>query len=496
MQSTSFTPFGLQAGNDETSTKSAYATSMVYNDHNKELTILGGTYSNYFYPEAEQDNNKIGSDCFIAIQNLRYPGKLSWVRRRQYGNPSVQEFCSDIHSRQGGRYIVVGYSGDEGILSHLLPYTDTRRSVYGMLLDIDEKIGLEGGLLLHSNQVQYPIAVTTDETGNEIFVAEIFSDVKPEASELNPILNGAFDGAGEDASATAYAVPSSELSFSVRLQKLEGATNRSVLESGVSESFHSEWSREYGALKMENVQVSTLDYVSPSMLLMTGFTRGQGEAFGKLGDNSTGTLDSFVTILDPSSGQILGSKRIESVLPGDVKILGTCRGNRTNEVYIVGMTSGLFDATYTYHVEDGLNQHNVDAFIQKINLDAMEGMWSRQLAAIFDASVGPEVGKGAEVHGLACAVTPDGEEVFLAGNVIGGASLVMPSGQTVLSCGGTDIFVTKFHAEEGTLEFATQIGSTGDDSLASKKSLSTDADGNLIVLGNTNGGGCHHQRIL
>lgn len=490
MQSTPFKPFGLQTGNDDPSSKSSYATSMVYNDHNQEVTIIGGSYSDYFRPGVERDDEKIGSDCFIAVQDLRHNQKLSWVRRRQYGDPSVQEFCSDIHLREGGRYIALGYADEDSVLSRMLPNGDIRRSVYGMVIDLDENIQLDGGILLHSNEVQYPIAVTTDRSGDEIFVAEIFSDTKPEDFQVNSMLSGSLDGVGEDASATAYAIPAYGLSFSVRLQKLTSINNLvgATRQSGVSESFHSEWSREYGTVDMDNVQVSTIEYISPSILLMTGFTRGQGEAFGEPSDSSTGTLDGFVMTVDPSSGQMLRSKRIESsVLPGDDRILGTCLGNSINEVYIVGMTEGLFDSTYIYKQEDRSTEHHVYAFIQKVELDEMRVVWSRQVGAIFNGERSSDDKTSPQVHALACAVTPDGEEVFMAGNVKDGASLVMPTGQSFLSGGGNDVFVTKFGTEEGNLMFAAQIGSEGDDSLASKKSLSTDSDGNLIILGNTNG---------
>ena len=94
-----YMPFGFQTGAGNNLNYSSYAAGMVYNNHAQELTITGGTYSNYFKP-GESESENPGPDCFVAILHLphKHPSmpsqisaisEASWVRRRQFGNPNA-----------------------------------------------------------------------------------------------------------------------------------------------------------------------------------------------------------------------------------------------------------------------------------------------------------------------------------------------------------------------------------------------------------------------
>jgi hypothetical protein len=230
--------------------------------------------------------------------------------------------------------------------------------------------------------------------------------------------------------------------------------------------------------------------VSSSTLLLGGYTTGSGEAFGAPNDQSKGNIDGFITALDPSTGDIVHSKRIDSIeLSGNDRVIGLCRDNNTTstEVFVVGITDGVFDTTYLKR-EDGLPSKNKnDAFLLKLDLNGMEIVWTRQIGGAFPDDLEVVTGRGPQVHGMACAVTPDGEHVYMAGNVKDDAVLSIVNQTNFVSAGSNDIFVSKFRTDDGTLEFAKQIGSSEEDSLAQGNSLATDAEGGLIVLGNTRG---------
>ncbi len=50
-------------------------------------------------------------------------------------------------------------------------------------------------------------------------------------------------------------------------------------------------------------------------------------------------------------------------------------------------------------------------------------MWSRQISGIFPDDLEVVTGKGPQVHGLACVVTPEGGHVYMDGNVKDGVVL-------------------------------------------------------------------------
>jgi hypothetical protein len=473
---------------------------MVYNDHSRELTITGGTFSKYFTPGEVQSESPSGSDCFVAILHLPHESagntstentnqdEVSWVRRRQFGNSPASEFCSALYVGEKGNMLAVGHSGEGGILAPLLPYGDSRRSVYGMIIDLGDNVELRGGRLLHSNKVQFPVAIVSDPTTEDIFVAEMVSDNDLTDAQLDPASIGQVFGSGIDHSTTGNHSPMYGMTFSVRLQtfKSNSTTSAERQGNGLAESLHPGWSREFGTVGEEDVQVSGLSYVAPSALLMTGYTLGTGPAFGSEGDSSKRTIDGFVTAIDPSTGDVIHAKRIESLLSvGNDRVLGICRpdSSTSSEIYVVGTTDGIFDATYL----QSLSINHNHAFLLKLDLNGMEIVWSRQIGGDFPEELKLVTGKGPQVHGLACTVTPDGKDVYMAGDVKDGAMLSIVNETAFASAGSNDIFVAKFRSDDGLLEFARQIGSEGEDSLAQGNSLATDAAGNLILLGNTRG---------
>jgi hypothetical protein len=493
-----YIPFGFQTESDNSETRSSYAADLFYDDLSREITITGGTYSNYFKPGVQQKNDvSKGSDCFVAILHLphavssnpsSHTNQPSWIRRRQFGNPSASEFCSAIHVREAGGMIALGHSGPGGVLEPLLPYGSLRRSIYGMVFDLGDSVDLKGGIILHSNRFQYPVDITSDPLSGDLYLAEIISDADGTADQMEPLSDSRIYSSDTDLSTTGYTPPMYGARFSVGLKKFTQVESADHNEE-LSRTLEPGWSREFGTVGHDDVQVSALSYVSPSLMLLAGYTMGNGNAFGS---SDSIDLDGFLTIINPEKGNVVHARRIQStVMAGNDRLLGLCRNDAVGSsvVYLVGTTDGVFDTTYLGQTATVLSRGSFqnDAFLVKFDLNGMEVIWSRQLEGKFPVGMESTTTAGPQVHATACSVTADGENVYMAGNIKDGASLSMHNRTEFLSAGGNDIFVTKFRAADGRLEFAQQIGSDEDDSLAQGNSLATDGSGNLLLLGNTRG---------
>ena len=505
-----YIPFGLQSGGKKDSALSTYATSLAYDQKSRELIVVGGTYGTYFAPGEKSSNASIGmtSDCFVGILHLPHlvteernfnSDRLSWVRRRQFGSSSVSEFCSGIQVGEDGNMSVFGHSGDAGLLSELIPDEDVHRQRFGMLLEMNDAIDLEGGLVLHDNAEEYPLAMASDDSFQNAYIASIFSEASSYNPDMDNLTKSRVYRGGEDLATTGYRPPMYGRDFTLRLQRLERASSISsttstskIIGEMTGKALEPRWSREYLATGLRDVQVSSLVYIDPTTLLMAGYTTGSGRAFGFPSNRSSTSFGGFVTKIHPESGNVLEATRIEAnVDTSNERVLALCNPNNatSNFVYVVGMTDGLFDNTYVTEVENNGWHRGNSAFLLKMDTETMKIIWSRQLGARFvDGSMGTAgIGDSPQVHGTACVVTPDDEFVYMAGAVKDGAALSLRKDQSFRSAGADDIFVAQFGTHDGSLHFAKQMGTPEDDYLALGNSLATDEEGNLIVLGNTRG---------
>ncbi|KAG7346527.1 hypothetical protein IV203_005595 [Nitzschia inconspicua] len=494
-------PFGLQAGNG---VSSSFATSMIYNEQNHEIAITGATIGNYFQPTLEEDqiNNSTLSDCFVAILRLPRkdasgqlidPDQLSWIRRRQYGTSTAHEFCSDL-LWNGGNIVAIGHTaGQQGLLTSLLPHGNNRRQVYGTILDLDSAVELQGGMLLHSNQVQFPLAIARDNKDqNSMYVVDLFSEYNKvsvadlDDRELFPERTLIQDGPWKDAN------------FAVRVQKIRQNQSRGEEEM----TFASVWMRQFGTMNQENVMVSSLVMIG-DRLVMTGYTAGSSSAFGESthgespdGSGLSSVVDSFLSVIDPETGDLWKVLRVKADETANHRTMHLCHQEMTNNVdgsaetvsnvYLVGTTE--------------LTSQNTDfAFVQQVNLATMELGWKQEIrGTLYPPTDNPE--DGAKVHAISCIVTDDGKDVYVAGNVMDGSVLSREDDQRHLRQSNDnrnssgDIFVARFDALDGTMAYSREIGSDQNDAIAPGKSLATDGDGNLIVLANTMGS-LYHQNV-
>jgi len=263
------------------------------------------------------------------------------------------------------------------------------------------------------------------------------------------------------------------------------------------------------------------------LLVMVGTTAGRGSAFGTASEDNedltdTGgppkrsDLDGFITKIHTDTGAFAGgidfnintnqfqnfhSKRIASNPGKNDIIAGICSKplvplgeQETMEyVYIVGSTEALLPAVIGRLSSGNRSYDTMEAFLMKIELDTMKTVWTVQVGSmISQAGVDDYESRKGDVYGYGCAVTRDGQNVYLTGLVKDGGVVTDFSegydGGDNVAMGGTDIFISSYQTSNGSRNFLKQVGSTRDDFPSrGNGGITTDRLGNAIVTGNTRG---------
>ncbi|KAL3905904.1 MAG: hypothetical protein SGARI_004243, partial [Bacillariaceae sp.] len=325
-------PFGLQTGGGSHGNSgmpsSSFAVSMVYNEDNNEVAITGGSFGPYFRPEDDTDpaDATASSDCFIGVLKLPHAdpngqktrsNDVSWVHRQQYGGSDANEFCSDMlwkrhpekeqtdelefESIHPGEIITVGHTAEEGLMHTLLPPGNDHRQMYGMAMALDGDVNLQGGGLFHANEIQLPVAISRNPMDDTIFVAEMFSDNKHDVTLLTAPANREDPKFGQDLSAKAFNPTNQNESFKVRIRMMNkqlqdefsGNETTPLNSEDIAEVFKEGWSQEYATEDSENVRVTSMQFVPPDKLLVTGYTAGSSQAFGHSDHNHD--MDGFLS---------------------------------------------------------------------------------------------------------------------------------------------------------------------------------------------------------
>jgi hypothetical protein len=294
------------------------------------------------------------------------------------------------------------------------------------------------------------------------------------------------------------------------------------------------WMQEFTPSNEEDVRPSGLIFASGGdstgagdILVMAGSTSGMGAAFGTNNENLFGTedapqrfdLDGFVMKIRTDTGAFSGkdkfdpttnsftnqhSARISSLPNMNDVVASVCiqpertigTQDKVTHVYAVGSTEGVLpgipngvrndDNTLLFPETDGHN--SMEAFLMKIDLATMNTVWTVQVGATL-----PTTKKKGDAYGFGCAVTQDGEGVYMTGMVKdGGVVTDFSDDQSANSKnqanGGSDVFVASYQTLDGILNFLKQIGSTKDDTPArGNGGITTDRVGNAILIGNTRG---------
>ena len=526
--------FGMQLNDDAAD---SYGSSMAYDAKTHRLYITGGTYSGYFktgMSHQTQDTSSM-SDCFFGVLQLPTQVFMSpqWIRRVQIGMSDVSEACSSLYvSQKNGDIYLLGHSAHSS--SVLTPLEEKTISVgesdysnlhptattAGLVMHMSRGANLVGGMIMDAGAVQYPIAVQGDADSKHLFVASI----KSKDSHLNPsfvsMKNRAGSNAKMDMSTAGYLPPEYGSIYTVVLKSLQRrpiSYTDSIApgfdKSELRQTLETRWSREYGLDMPISLQVSSLLYVSPSILIMAGSTGASSITESANDDTNDITSeansatgeewDGFLIGIDPVSGDQFGTQRIRSNPQADDRILGLCKREinddsdddttTSEDIYLVGITESLIDysgisVTEARNARLDFQKGSYRAFLLKLNARSMEIQWISYVGAAYDDV---DVVQPPQVHGMACSVTADGEDVYIAGSVKDGAILkfdpVDATNVEAESHGGDDIFVAQYKTLDGTLGWAKQMGTAYDDSLGQGTSLVSNANGDAIVLGNTNG---------
>jgi len=297
-----------------------------------------------------------------------------------------------------------------------------------------------------------------------------------------------------------------------------------------------EWYQEYEPEGGVDVRPSGLLY-APSgdptgkgdTLIMVGTTSGFGDAFGMAGasdgyqsqDSSSGLdLDGFIMKIRTDSGEFSGhskfdplsstfinmhAHRIQSLPMKDDIVAGICSkplqlsGNqeKMRHIYVVGSTesilpgiaTGLRDNNFLSDHPAPNGKKSMEAFLMKVDLDTLDPVWTVQLGAIHNGGVDM---KG-NAFGFGCAVTPDGDDIYLTGMVNQGGiatdfSTEDSRGIPSTAHGGTDVFIASYKTIDGSRNFVRQVGSTRDDFPSrGDGGITADRLGNAILTGHTRG---------
>lgn len=486
----SSSPFGIQTNED---TASTFASSMVYDATLSRLYITGATYGREFDKSGSTTPiSQNTSDCFFGI--LQLPVKAAntlpvWIIRQQIGRMNTQEVCSAIYTTGSGsdrKMYVLGHSVESPSVLAPLKLEGPNRRVYGMVLDLNWKGEVHGGHLIESAAVQIPIAMQFDD--GDLLIASLKS-ASPEAQQAVQSQQSQ-DSTADPTNDGAYFLLQNDKPLSLSLQRLHRMGNRSVaprLDSGriedgpILQTLDSEWWKEFATDQLASVQLSSMIRLNDSTTILAGSTRGTGIAFG--GGFAANALDGFLMLFKSRTGNTVSSRRVSS--NGMDRILGLCQAADTGFLYVTGMTDGNLLQGEAVPVPSSQPGH-YQAFLHKINATTLETIWTYQIGTIL---VGDDTLQTPQVHGLACDVTLDDKLVYMTGIVKDGAVLTTNgvTGIVPQSAGKDDIFVVQLNTDDGSLNFALQIGTSEDDTLASGIGVLCDKDGNAMLLCNTKG---------
>ena len=346
-----------------------------------------------------------------------------------------------------------------------------------------------------------------------------------------------------------YRIVVKKMSIESNLDPIELTDAEKVLastsHSGKLIAMRHEWMQEFEPDLGEDVRPSGLLF-APSgdangvgdVLVMVGTTAGRGSAFGTMSaetrqneatDNSDGDLDGFVMKMHTDTGNFAGHNTFDSTTnqflnmhslriksnPGQHDVVSSVCATplksvgpqeEMTHIYVVGSTSAVlpghddelrsaeFLAKYPDKIADDSGRADaMEAFLMKVQLSTMEIVWTVQVGAFV-----PDTSLRGNSFGYGCAVTPDGEEVYLSGLVKEKGVVTDFSAKDFSERdadhgffkaeGGTDIFLSSYKTLDGSRILLRQVGSTRDDYPSrGNGGITTDRFGNAILTGSTRG---------
>ncbi|KAL3919129.1 MAG: hypothetical protein SGILL_003910 [Bacillariaceae sp.] len=428
------------------------------------------------------------SNCFLASVDMAQDSDPdrpvdSFTNWMSWGNSDVMETCSSIalhpHSNQ---VVVVGSTAPGGFV----PNTPSDVLLSG-LVAVGEKDSLDflQGLPLISKaspeiKMLYPMSVVSDGKDTVYIAALTSTDNLPQND---------FGSDNSRPNWQEFTKYGSNVFMSVLRVKVTEGQLKGVPDGNVD--IEEIWTKEFPtALTGEGVDpdvsigglILKKDSQGRDLLVISGSTRAFGDAYGSAEGQDE---DGFLTVLDPSTGELyegIPNNAREGTDEDDL-VLGICDDpNDPNSFYVVGATRGDFgDQQAAASSIDGTSK-SLQPFLRKVNLSFLNQEWTIQWGAVPQRdrpSNTPTVG-----YASACHV--HGDNVFVAGSIEGGASMVQGT-KVMESQGGADVWVARVSSSNGNVQWVNQLGSTGDEDIAWYGGLEVDIRGDPIIFGDTSG---------
>lgn len=498
-----------------------YTGGMTYIANNDRAFVTGSHYNQNIKNHDKTKNDMMegtardtASSCYLgkidfqtaADENQVYHSLSDWI---SYGNAGKIETCSAVAGTQGSDVYVVGSVAEGGLFSDGYP-------MQGLLSILDkDTLGFIDATLIKSAQdpskhMIYPLDVIHDEGRRFIYVAALTStDAKVNDIHGNKempnwqsqhMLGSAFDVTVIKIHAPYGQKPNA---LWVQHYPLDAEVDGSVPEVFVAGM----------ALQKDTNNIQHL--------LISGSTRGSGEAFGKSEPNSVDE-DGFVMQLKLEDGTLIKSDRhkgkvydytsaLREGTNADDFIRGMCNiherdegGGKSNFFYIVGGTKG--DMTTNAQGDQNMNdnagfqfgaqiesdyetawvrEESLMPFLRKVDIDDLKPVWTTQWAAM-PKNKNRRHAIPTNAFAVDCFVDNVESAVYVIGSVKKNATMTQGDVE-MINQGGDDIWVAKVDEKTGNVFWLTQLGSEGHENAARHGSIAVNKQGNVIIYGNSNG---------
>jgi len=481
---------GLQSG---PSSGSMFAGGMLFDKGDDTLYMTGIHYSEDITSNtvdrvfSGDGPSADTSSCFVASMRLsldetsssyEFEGIGDW---RSQVNDVGQESCMAVALHRPSQVVVIG---TKETLIPDNPPIEGSIAVFDRNAISNKKLS-ETTLVDQDNtmtQLVYPVAITSDTKSSDFMYVVVLASKDAQDNS---------DQAGGKKYPDWLKVQRYGSAFDMHVSKIKLTQGNGSGMDGIpigSVIASKEWTTEF-PLDSSNNAIPPRVYIggiihkttqdNQSLVIVVGSTRGSGLGYGESdGDDE----DGFVTVIDPSNGDILGEGSREGSAEDDI-VTGVCDDpNDPKHFFIVGGTEGVIGVQ---QADNSISTPNemLQPFLRQVQADRSssddDNLWTMQWAVTQGASSNPAFGSA-----VGCVV--DGDYIYVAGTVDGGASLVQ--GKVVTkSQGGDDVWIAKIDKNSQKVHWITQLGSNGDDRLARYGGIDIDNAGHPIIFGDTTG---------
>jgi len=510
---------GYQSG---PSPGSFYSGGMTYINRENRAFLTGSHYNQGLLPH-DGSNSVLMQGTIVDTASSCYLAKVDFDEVASgdtfhtlsdwdsFGNIGKIETCSAVASTAGSDVYVVGSTAQDGLFSDGYP-------MQGLLsiLNRDNLSFIDATLIKSaedpSKHMIYPLDVIHDFGRKYIYIAALTST----DATKNPIIGNKGQPNWQEQHMLGSA-------FDVTVIKIHAP---------VGEKPDALWVKHF-PLDAETdgtrppVFVAGMaiqrDTNGVQHLLLSGSTRGGGEAFGKAAPGSTDE-DGFVMQLALHDGSFIQHDRhvgkiyeykedLREGTPSDDFIRGMCnnreRGSvgeveKSDRFYIVGGTKGDMTTDDQGVQNNGVNagfqfgagvetkykgswnrDESLMPFLRQVSITDLKPIWTTQWASM-PKNNNNKNAMPTNAFAMDCFVDNKIGAIYVVGSVLGDAKMTQGDVE-MLNQGGDDIWVAKVDEETGNVFWLTQLGSMDDEKLARHGSIAVNKEGNVLIYGDTNG---------